>query len=214
MFLRQGLVNSRLAPNSLCSWGWLWSSDPSVSTVQCWDYSMYHHHSWLTWVWGWKLGASCMLVRQVPFPQLLTIFITHYFMWVGWEHTCHSVHVQVRRRVSVIKAIAKINMKRKGFLSAVSFHFQVTVHCWGRTGAGTQMRQEPEGRNQSRSHGGALLTDLFLIAGSACFPIPSRTTCPGMAPPTIDWTLPYQLLVKKTPYRLAYGTIWWRRFLN
>lgn len=40
--------------------------------------------------------------------------------------------------------------------------------------------QEPGGRNRSRNHVGMLLTDLFSMANSASFPMPSRTPCLGM----------------------------------
>lgn len=31
-----------------------------------------------------------------------------------------------------------------------------------------------------------------------------RTTCLGVALPTVDWAFPHQSLIKKMPYRLAY----------
>ena len=44
------------------------------------------------------------------------------------------------------------------------------------------------------------LTHSLTMAGSACFLIPSRTTCPGTA-------FPRQSLVKKMTYRLAYRPV-------
>jgi hypothetical protein len=41
-----------------------------------------------------------------------------------------------------------------------------------------------------------------------------RTICPGVAPPTMGWTLPHQLLIKKMPYRLAYSQADVGIFLN
>jgi hypothetical protein len=35
-----------------------------------------------------------------------------------------------------------------------------------------------------------------------------------MAPPTVGWTLPYQPLVKKILYGLAYRSVLWGHFLN
>jgi hypothetical protein len=51
------------------------------------------------------------------------------------------------------------------------------------------------------------------MAYSAFF-IETRTTSPGIAPPTMGWALPYQTLIKKVPYRLAYSLILWRYFIN
>jgi hypothetical protein len=59
-----------------------------------------------------------------------------------------------------------------------------------------------------------MLNDLVLIACSACFLIEPRTTSSGMAIPTMGWALPCQSLVKKMPYRLAYGPVLWRQFLK
>lgn len=42
-----------------------------------------------------------------------------------------------------------------------------------------------------------MLTGLLLMTCSVCFLIPSKTTCLGMAPPTVDWALPRQPLIKK-----------------
>lgn len=41
------------------------------------------------------------------------------------------------------------------------------------------------------------LTGLLLMTHSACFLIQPRTTCLGMAPPTVGWALPHQPLIKK-----------------
>ena len=49
-----------------------------------------------------------------------------------------------------------------------------------------------------------LLTGLLLMACSACFLIESRTTSPGMAPPTMGWALPCQSLIREMNYKLAY----------
>lgn len=37
---------------------------------------------------------------------------------------------------------------------------------------------------------------------SACMLIPPRTTCPGLAPLTVGWGLPHQLLIQKMSHRL------------
>jgi hypothetical protein len=52
-----------------------------------------------------------------------------------------------------------------------------------------------------------LLTDLLPLACSPSFLIEPRATNPGVALPKMDWDFPYQSLVKKVPYRLAYHVI-------
>jgi len=44
--------------------------------------------------------------------------------------------------------------------------------------------------------------------------IESRTTSPGMVPPTMGWALPCQSRIEKNPYRLAYGPILMEAFSN
>lgn len=63
--------------------------------------------------------------------------------------------------------------------------------------------------------GGVLLTGLLLMAFSACFLIEPRTTSlrAALPPLTMSWALPYQLVIKKTSYSLAYlQPISWRPF--
>ena len=45
-----------------------------------------------------------------------------------------------------------------------------------------------------------LLTGLLLMTCSTCFLIEPRTTCLGVAPPTVGWALHHLSLVKKMPY--------------
>lgn len=54
---------------------------------------------------------------------------------------------------------------------------QFTLHRWRKSG------QEHGGRNWCRSHGGTPLTRWPVMAFSACFPMPLRTTCPVAATP-------------------------------
>jgi hypothetical protein len=67
----------------------------------------------------------------------------------------------------------------------------------------SQTEQEPGGRSWCSGHGGVLLLS---VVYSVCFLTEPRTTRPGMAPPTMEWVLSYQSLVKKTPYSLI---LWW-----
>lgn len=63
------------------------------------------------------------------------------------------------------------------------------------------------GRNWSGDHGGLLFS--FLLS-PACFVILPRTTCPGMALPTMGWVLPDQSSVKQMSHWRAYMPIQWR----
>lgn len=47
-----------------------------------------------------------------------------------------------------------------------------------------------------------LFTGLLPMAGSVGFLMQIRTTLPELAPPTVDWTLWHQPLIKKMPHRL------------
>lgn len=42
LFVWHNLIYPRLASNSQCSPGWLWSPDPLASTSQCWNYRTSH----------------------------------------------------------------------------------------------------------------------------------------------------------------------------
>jgi hypothetical protein len=43
----------------------------------------------------------------------------------------------------------------------------------------------------------------FWLVQLACLLIQPRPTCPGVAPPTIGWAIPQQLLIEDMPYKLA-----------
>jgi hypothetical protein len=81
-----------------------------------------------------------------------------------------------------------------------------------KTGNPTEL--EPGGRSWCSGHRGVLLTGLRHMACSACFLIESRTSSPGMAPPTRGWALFHQSLIKKMLYWLASSLVLWRYFLN
>ena len=74
----------------------------------------------------------------------------------------------------------------------------------------THTGQGMEGRSWYRGHGGMLLTRLLLLGCSVCFLIESRTTIPGMVPPTMCCALLPWSLIEKMPYNL----ILWRHFLK
>jgi hypothetical protein len=64
-------------------------------------------------------------------------------------------------------------------------------------------------RNWCRSHGWMLLTGLLHLACSACFIIETKTTIPGMKPPTMGPPTLDQLIEK-----MPYSWISWKHFLK
>ena len=103
--------------------------------------------------------------------------------------------------------MTKIKLRGKGFICFILPHHSPSSK---EVMTGTQAGQEPELRNRWRGHGGLLLTGLLIKACSICFLRESRTTSPGMAPPTMHWALPHKSLIEK----LSYSPILWRHFLN
>lgn len=66
-------------------------------------------------------------------------------------------------------------------------------------------RQEHSDRHSSRDRWAVLFMASLSLACSVCFLIPPRTTCPGVALPTVCWAFPHQLLTKKKPTDLPAG---------
>lgn len=60
--------------------------------------------------------------------------------------------------------------------------------------------ERSQGKNQRRDQD-------CLLDCSACFVIQLRTTCLGVALPTVGWALPFQSLIKKMPHRLGHEPI-------
>lgn len=52
-----------------------------------------------------------------------------------------------------------------------------------------------------------LLTDLLLMAASACLLTILRATSPGVAPPAVGWALPHYLLRKFTTGQYSRGIL-------
>jgi len=73
-------------------------------------------------------------------------------------------------------------------LFVLGFHTPCSSSMEVRTG--TQAGKKPGGRNRCGGHGGMLLTGLLPMVCSACFLIESRTSSPGITPPTMGWALP------------------------
>jgi hypothetical protein len=87
-------------------------------------------------------------------------------------------------------------------------YFPIVVHHWRKSGQ--ELKQGRNLKAGAAAEAIGLFTGLFLLAYSAYFLIEPRITCPGMAIPTMKWTLPHLSLIKKMPYR----QILWRYPLN
>jgi hypothetical protein len=123
------------------------------------------------------------------------------WLWGAWPQLIHLEHNRKR-----VREIVKVT-------SLPGLHFHNTVHHQGSQYRNSKSVQGLWSRNWCGGHWGKLLTGLFLMAFSACFLIEPRTTSPRMVPPTMDCTLPHQLLIKAMPYSLAHNPIFWRHIL-
>lgn len=66
-------ISLRLASNSLCRWGWPWTSDSPASTSQVLRMTGMCHHTQFMY-WAWNPGFICMLGKTV---KLLSYIPTH-----------------------------------------------------------------------------------------------------------------------------------------
>ena len=128
-----------------------------------------------------------LLKYPVPYsrPEGLrrTITLSHYWIknW-SWDLVSKSGSLLLWQN------IPKITRGGKGLCG---FCFHITVHHQRKSEQ--ELKQEPRGRSWCRGYGGALLTDLVLMACSACFLI--EPTNPKMAPPTMGWAVAHQSLI-------------------
>lgn len=100
--------------------------------------------------------------------------------------------------VAAINTTTRSNLWRKGFSSPYS----LSVHCEGKS---EQELNQEQRQDHDGGHGGVLLTDLLLVACSACFLIDLRDSNTP-----IVWAIFYQLLIKK----MTYNHILQGHFLN
>ena len=78
---------------------------------------------------------------------------------------------------------------------------------------GTQTGQELGARSWYRGKEDGGLIDLLITTCLACFLIEPRTASPGIAPPTMGWTLPHQSL-RRISHSTACSWIYKRHFLH
>ena len=98
-----------------------------------------------------------------------------------------------------------------GAKSLFGLHFYVAVHHWRNSGQELkQDRKLGQELMQTEATEGCCLLACFPMACSVCFLIEPRTTRPGMASPTMGWSLPHWSLIEKMPC----SWILWRHFLN
>jgi hypothetical protein len=105
--------------------------------------------------------------------------------------------------------MTKAAWERKG-LFGLSFH--TTVHYQRKSG-----QELKQGRNLEAGADAETTEDAaYRLALHGLFSLLSyrtRTTSPGVAPPTMGWALPCQSLIKKMFYRRLQPYIW-NHFLN
>lgn len=144
------------------------------------------------------------------------LFWRSYFSYISWFHNILTLNIgnkKLRQKpfnmlillilvwaiISVMEHHDQNKFGRKGIICLiVSYHHLDKVRMV--THGGTQ-RQE-----WCRIYGGMLFTDLLPLACSVCFLIESRTTSPGVVPPTVDWTLSHQS-PRKCPTSLPAGNL-------
>lgn len=78
---------------------------------------------------------------------------------------------------------------------------------------GAKAEREPGRTNCSRDHRGLLFVG-FMIACSVCLLKQRKTTCIGVAPPTVGSAFLCQSLIKTMLHRLACRLVLWSRSLN
>lgn len=66
----------------------------------------------------------------------------------------------------------------------------------------------------NRDYGGVFLTDSLSMVCLECFLTQVGITCPGMTPPTVNWALSCQSLIKKMPDKFSFRPTFWRQFLS
>lgn len=93
--------------------------------------------------------------------------------------------------------MTKSSLRSKGFVSSYNSSCYITslIEVRAETQTGTR-RQELKQRPWKSA------TYCLALHGLFCFFIHPRSTCPEVAPSTMDWGLPHQSLIKKMLHRL------------
>jgi hypothetical protein len=123
---------------------------------------------------------------------VLTSWVTRVIVWTLREKNTVLVRVAI---AMMEHHDQKYKLERKGLIQlTLPYHCSLSKEVRTGTQAGT-WRQELMQRPWR-----VLLTGLLLMTCSTCFLIEPRTTCLGVAPPTVGWALHHLSLVKKMPY--------------
>lgn len=158
---------------------------------------MFAHRNSLLGAWGawpfWRvLQRLTVLTLAIPWVVVVSLLSVPS----SWVHVLNVTACFKVTTVVVIKHYDQKHLGRKGFIVLMlSYHMSSSKEVM----TGTQAWQEPGGRSWCRGRGGMLLTGLLPMACSACFLMESRTTNPGVAPPTMGWDLLHGSPFKKMP---------------
>lgn len=78
----QGLICPRLVSNSLCSWGWPWTSDPTGFHLLRAEKIVEHHRAWFIQYWGLNP------VLQSCWPALTSWVTLHLLSGMNFSFLC------------------------------------------------------------------------------------------------------------------------------
>lgn len=197
---------------------------PPTSTNPIWQLS--HGYAWdlsprCFWMLSsWKAILTIIILYRVPFRfyvctrwrtleehlSVQHLVCSYHAIQIQWYQT-HKYNDKVRKdTVRVLIPMRKHHYQKQFGRERAYLILSLVVHHPEKS------QQEPGNGNICRSHGGALLTGLFLVSGLACFLIVS--SCPGGPLPIMCWALQHQSLIEKMHYRFSYRPMLWNYFLN
>lgn len=159
------------------------------------------------WGTGVPSGTTVLLDLEEPFSfPFFPIFFFHYsalFPNTAFSLFCFDFFSVYR--ISGFAFYCCDKGKKKQTMWEGKDLFQLRAHHRGnvRGVQGGDWRQElKQGPGRNRSHWFAAHGLLSLLSYTL------RTTCPGVALPTVGWTLPHPLWTEKRPPRLTYRPTW------
>lgn len=172
-------------------------------------------HFWATESSGFYLWIPLLLLAKCPcqqeaFPSQLdslsaSTAASYLVLSLGnySSKAFTSFHANLRSILPLLVRVSIAVLKQHVHKQFLEERMYFILYCSGKSG------QEPGARDWKRRHKWGTLTGLLSIPCSACFLMPSGTTCPGVALPSMTWMLLHQSLLQ-----IAYRAIWWMHFLN